>query len=384
MRFKQFINEEDNDKLIWDAYNRIESLVGYSCTFRYVAELDVKRLEIGHNYVKEYKKAIFDEVRPLLDKITVFTPEGEKMSLNKQITGFGEYLGHDGDSSENIERRLFTDGDGNFVGFLNMLIAKGVLKKDSWAGDVYDVLELPVYKAGAEYLLDYILQAMTEFKEWCDEVYDECRKANKKVFKSVSEKFSPVTMLISAISGVMTDTKGDPFGIRKRFFHTASPYRVEDYFYGPSKRMGAAIQKKNSGRFSLGDESVEFWADLINGFADKLEKISEKYSDLKAPDEGIVETCYDELEKKLKEFSLNGVSFVALPNPDYYKNPGKETPDLNLYEVNGKSDIEKVIKKFGPEAVSALKGYSDRVRNDSDDISSPWGWAKKFGTAHDF
>ena len=64
MRFKQFINEEDSDKLIWDAFNRIESLVGYSCTLRYVAELDVARLEIGHNYVREYKKAIFDEVKP--------------------------------------------------------------------------------------------------------------------------------------------------------------------------------------------------------------------------------------------------------------------------------------------------------------------------------
>lgn len=336
---------------------------------------------IGEDFLKVAKK-IFE------DNITVYSKTGEKIAINPNL-------------DEDFSRPIFVSKDPKIeIGFDEFF---AITENKKFQGHDYNCVIKAINKAAQPVMRKIKIQPFDELYDWLEDLDKELAPTCKKAGESI---YTPAELLTGYIGYEIDDAihkmdkkfraydfdktyEYDPVWLFSKMFWDSD--RNDYYIDGVFRKGCSKYFKDSGGYFYLGKLSDEEWAKAINKVFYKRDKIISKWekSESKIISEMLekgLEAGAKELVNILKETGLFGKTFLAVKNPGHWKEtePGwKGEGEYALVEIKDKSEIEELTRKFEQKYDDEHEKALERWRSD-DDISTPSGWAKHFGTAHDF
>lgn len=337
---------------------------------------------IGEDFLKVAKK-IFE------DNITVYSKTGEKLAINPNL-------------DEDFSRAIFVSKDPKIeIGFDEFF---AITENKKFQGHDYNIVTKTINKAAQPVMRKIKIQPFDELYDWLEDLDKELAPTCKKAGESI---YTPAELLTGYIGYEIDDAihkmdkkfraydfdktyEYDPVWLFSKMFWDSD--RNDYYIDGVVRKACSKYFKDSGGYFYLGDLSDEEWAKAINKVFYKRDKIISKWekSESKIISEMLekgLEAGAKELVNILKETGLFGKTFLAVKNPGHWKETEagwKGEGEYALVEIKDKSEIEELTRKFEQKYDDEHEKSLERLRSDRDDISTPSGWAKHFGTAHDF
>lgn len=343
---------------------------------------------IGEDFLKVAKK-IFE------DNITVYSKTGEKIAINPNL-------------DEDFSRAIFVSKDPEIeIGFDEFF---AITENKKFHGHDHNIVTKTINKAAHPVTQKIKLKPFDElYRDWLEKLDKELAPTSKEAFPDYGGSiYSPADFLTRFIVHEIDETiskmnkkfkawdfdneyEYNPVALFSRMFWDSdrNDYNIDGVF-----RKGCSkFFKDSGGEFSLGNLSDEEWAKAINKVFYKRDKIISKWekSESKLYSEMLaagLEAGAKELVNILKETGLFGKTFLAVKNPGHWKETREywqQEGEYTLVEIKDKSEIEELTRKFEQKYDDEHEKARERWRNGyDDDISTPSGWAKHFGTAHDF
>lgn len=336
---------------------------------------------IGEDFLKVAKK-IFE------DNITVYSKTGEKIAINPNL-------------DEDFSNAIFVSKDPKIeIGFDEFF---DITENKKFQGHDYNIVTKEINKAVQPVMQKIKLEPFDELYDWLEDLDKELAPVCKKAGNSV---YTPADLITTYIAEEIDDTINKMYkkckawdfdneyvpnsvALFSRMFWDSD--RNDYYIDGVVRKACSKYFKDSGGYFYLGDLSDEEWAKAINKIFYKRDKIISKWekSESKIISEMLaagLEAGAKELVNILKETGLFGKTFLAVKNPGHWKEKEagwKGEGEYAIVEIKDKSEIEELTRKFEQKYDDEHEKAIERLHSD-DDISTPYGWAKHFGTAHDF